>query len=180
MTGTSADGSRQLVFGYGFVETAEADPAYVMSVVVHELFGHPEYGAYTAEYHLKLYDEAAGKMSGYTQPTGEERGKEIDNFAYQGTEIYSLLRSLPYHTSISEQDKEKHKGKRLVSVDPKETVRYRIGLIKNNWDPKLAPALVRGLYMRFSLDPRIKPVALDAFKDGVRTVFNKEAKEILK
>ncbi|MFY9608511.1 MAG: DUF4157 domain-containing protein [Blastocatellia bacterium] len=176
MTGTGPDGSRQLIVGYGFVEAAEADPAYVMSVVVHELFGHAEYGHSSTTYLLALYDAAAAKLPGYTRPTGEERAKEIDNFAYQGTEIYSLLRSLPYHTPIKEKDKDKN----LTSIDPKETVEFRIGLIKENWDPKLAPALVRGLYVRFSLDPRITPKALDAFRAGVKKVFKKEAKEILK
>jgi hypothetical protein len=170
------DGTLLAVYGYAFVEAGEADAAYVMSVVVHEIFGHPEFGKYGTEYHLKLYDDAAAKMADYTQPTGDARTSEIDNFAYQGTEIYSLLRSLPYHTPIKEKDK----GKKLSSVDPKNTVRARIGLIKKNWDPKLAPALVRGLYVRFRLDPRITPEALDAFKDGVREVFKEEAKEILK
>ena len=180
MTGTAPDGTRQIQFGYAFVETAEADPAYVMSVIVHELFGHPEYGQYGTEYLLKLYDEAAAKMTDYTQPSGDARGKEIDNFAYQGTEIYSLLRGFAYHTSISKEVKEKNKGKRLVEVNPKTTVQFRLGLIKENWDPKVAPALVRGLYMRLALDPRITPKALDAFKEGVRNVFTDEAKEILK
>ena len=180
MTGTGPDGARQLVIGYAFVETAEVNPEYVMSIVVHELFGHPEFGSYGTEYLLNLYDTAATKMADYTQPTGEERLKEIDNFAYQGTEIFSLLRGFAYHTPISDEDREKHKGKRLVSVDPKETVQHRIGLIRKNWDPKLSPALVRGLYKRFNLDPRLTPEAIDAFRDGVRAVFGKEAKEILK
>lgn len=176
MTGNAPDGTRQIIFGYAFVEAAEADPAYVMRTVVHELFGHPEYGFSEETYLMALYDAAAAKVEGYSQPVGRERQTEVDNFAYQGTEIYSHLRSIPYYTPVRPEDK----GKNLVSTNPKEAVQFRIGLIKKNWDPKVAPALVRGLFVRFRLDPRITPEALDAFKDGVKSVFKDGAEVILK
>jgi hypothetical protein len=46
-----AAGSPAMV-GKAFVTSVELNPAYVMDVVVHELFGHPEYGSYGTEYHL--------------------------------------------------------------------------------------------------------------------------------
>ena len=175
-TGMAPDGTRQCVFGYNFVNTALEDPAYVMSIVVHEIFGHPAYD-WGQDYLLKLYDAAAAKVKGYVQPTGEERKAETTNFSYQGTEIYSLLRSLPYHTAIPEELKTK---KGLVEVEPKVTVRYRIRLIKEYWQPQLAKALVHGLYVRFFNDPRLTPEALEAFKDGVRKEFPDDAEGILK
>ena len=115
-------------------------------------------------------------MKNYKRPRGDARTSEIDNFAYQGTEIYSLLRSLPYHTNPRPEDKDK----KLVSIDPANTTRYRLGLIKRNWEPKVAAALVRGLYQRFKHDPRLTSDALDAFRDGVKKAFGEEeAKAIL-
>jgi hypothetical protein len=178
--GQGGGGGKTLaVFGFRFVEAAEADPAYVMSVVVHEVFGHPEYGPYGSEYHLALYDKAQAKMPGYKKPPAgsQERRSEIDAYAYQETEIYSLLRSLPYHKAIAAKDA----GKNLVSIDPKSTVEARIGLMKQQWKPDLARAILRGLYQRLLIDPRITGPAINAFRDGVRANFpKKEADEILK
>ncbi len=167
------------VFGYEFVHAAEADPGYVLGVVVHELFGHREYGAYGSEYHLKLYDEAQKKIPGYVKPAegSAERTREMDAYAYQETEIYALLMSLPYSKAIDPKDA----GKGLVGYDPAAWAKTRIGIIKSQWDPKLAIAIVRGLYQRLLLDPRISGPAINAFRDGVRLYFTAdEAKAILK
>ena len=171
-------GGKLAVFGFRFVEAAEANPAYVMSVVVHEVFGHPEYGQYGTEYHLALYDKAQAKMPGYTKPAAgtTERRSEIDAFAYQETEIYSLLRSFSYHTPIAAADA----GKGLVSIDPTSTVQARLGLIKQQWEPKLAVAIVRGLYQRLLQDPRITGPAINAFRAGVKLEFSIDEKVILK
>ena len=149
-----------------------------MSVVVHEVFGHPEYGQYGTEYHLALYDKAQAKMPGYTKPAAgtTERRSEIDAFAYQETEIYSLLRSFSYHTPIAAADA----GKGLVSIDPTSTVQARLGLIKQQWEPKLAVAIVRGLYQRLLQDPRITGPAINAFRAGVKLEFSIDEKVILK
>ena len=167
------------VFGFEFVRAAEADPGYVLGVVVHELFGHREYGPYGSEYHLALYDLAQKKMPGYVKPAGgtPARTAEKDAYAYQETEIYALLRSLPYSKSIAPKDA----GKGLVGYDPAQWAKDRIGIIKSQWEPKLAVAIVRGLYMRLLLDPRISGPAINAFRDGVKVHFSAaEAKEILK
>lgn len=167
------------VFGYEFVRAAEADPGYVLGVVVHELFGHREYGPYGTEYHLELYDQAQKKIPGYVKPAegSTERTAEMDAYAYQETEIYSLLRSLPYSKAIEPKDA----SKALVGYEPADWAKTRIGIIKSQWDPALAVAIVRGLYQRLLLDPRISGPAINAFRDGVRAHFTAdEAKAILK
>ena len=167
------------VFGYEFVRAAEADPAYVLGVVVHELLGHKEYGAYGSEYHLKLYDLAQTKIPGYTQPAAgtKERNSEIDAYAYQETEIYALLRSMSYSKDIAP----KHAGLGLVGYKPADWAKSRIGTMKTQWEPRLAVAMAQGLYQRLLLDPRISGPAINAFRDGVRIYFTAlEAKEILK
>lgn len=156
------------VFGFEFVKSVEADPAYVMDVVVHEMFGHPEYGAYGTEYHLDLYDKAMAKVPGYSKPAGAGRTREVDAYAYQETEIYSLLRGFAYHKDLAKADQ----GKGLVTVDAPNWVASRIGLMKAQWEPTLAVAMVRGLYQRLRMDPRITPAALKLFTDGVKAQFD--------
>jgi len=167
------------VFGFEFVRAAEADPGYVLGVVVHELFGHHEYGPYGSEYHLKLYDLAQKKIPGYVKPAEgtKARTAEKDAYAYQETEIYALLRSLPYSKSIAPKDVPKG----LVGYEPAQWAKDRIGIIKSQWEPKLAVAIVRGLYKRLLLDPRISGPAIKAFRDGVRIHFTvAEAAEVFK
>ncbi len=167
----SVVGGRQVaVVGRTFVRYVDANPAYAMSVVVHELHGHPEYGTYGSpgvEYGLELYDKAAALMPGYVQPTGADRRSELDAFAYQETEIYSLLRSLPYHTPLAAADA----ALQPAYIDPEPTVRARIRLIKSQWEPKVAKALLRGLYQRLAMDSRLTPAAIDAFRRGIRANY---------
>ena len=176
--GDTVGGRRVAVVGRTFTRFVQADPAYALSVVVHELHGHPEYGPYGepgSEYGLELYDRAARLMPGYTQPTGAGRTSEIDAYAYQETEIYSLLRSLPFHTPLAAKDA----ALQAAYVDPEPTVVGRLQLIKNQWEARVAKALLRGMYERFRLDPRLTPAALAAFRRSVVTVFGADAKDIL-
>jgi Domain of unknown function (DUF4157) len=168
--GEKKGGKNVATVGRTFARYVEKNPAYAMSVIVHEIHGHPEYGVYGAsgaEYGLELYDKSAKLMPGYTQPVGKPRTKELDNFGYQETEIYSLLKSLTYHTPLAAADA----GLQGVYVDPEPTVRARIAIIKKEWEPKVAKALLRGLYMRFRNDPTLKKVELEAFERSVRANF---------
>lgn len=156
------------VFGFAFVKTAEAHPGYVMDVVVHEVFGHPDYGKYGTEYHLGLYDKAMAKVPGYVQPKGKDRTTEVDAYAYQETEIYSVMRGFPYHKALEKKDQ----GKGLVSLDAPALIKARVGLIKRQWEPGLAKALLRGLYQRYRADPRLTPASLALFGDAIKAHFD--------
>lgn len=156
------------VFGFAFVKAAEADPGYVMDVVVHEIFGHPAYGKYGSEYHLKLYDQAMSKVPGYVQPTGKGRTVEIDAYAYQETEMYAVMRGFPYHKDLDKS----HQGKGLVSLNAPSLIQARVGLIKQQWEPGLAKALLRGIYQRYRADPRLTAAALDLFREAVKAHFD--------
>jgi len=156
------------VFGFAFVKAAEAHPGYVMDVVVHEVFGHPAYGQYGTEYHLTLYDKAMAKMPGYVQPTDDERTTEIDAYAYQETEIYSVMRGFPYHKDLEKRDRRKG----LVSLDAPALIMARVGLIKQQWEPGLVKALLRGLYQRYRADPRLTPASLDLFRNAIKAHFD--------
>jgi hypothetical protein len=168
--GDTVAGRRVAVVGNTFVRYVNANPAYAVSVVVHELFGHPEYGPYGSpgvEYGLGLYDRASALMPGYTQPSGDARTSEIDAYGYQETEIYSVLRSLPYHTNLAPADA----ALQANYVDPEPTVVARLAVVQGQWEPRIAKGLVRGMYQRFRLDPRLTPAAVQAFIRSVRARF---------
>jgi hypothetical protein len=164
--------------GFEFVEAVEVNPAYALSTVVHELFGHPEFDSSTgsANYQLALFQKAGTKIPGYTaDPTHEGA-----SYGYHTSEIYSLLRELPYWTPASAKDAAKHKKVAQSNYDPRTAVGWQIDEIKTEWEPSLAVDLMRGLYKRFSLDPRIQKMALDAFADVIRKKFTAaEAAKIL-
>ena len=54
-------GKQVAIVGIDFVTAVQVNPAYALSTVVHEVFGHPEYGPYGTEYHLAIYDKAVKK-----------------------------------------------------------------------------------------------------------------------
>ncbi len=151
--------------GFAFVTAAEADPAYVMDVVVHEVFGHPGYGPYGSEYHLALYDKAMATMPGYVKPAAgsEDRKTEQDAYGYQETEIYALLRGSAYRTAPKPADVAK-----VPNLDPKTLVRWHIRLMKDEWAPTLLVPILRGLRMRLVVDPRITGPAMNIFDDSLK------------
>ena len=170
--GAMVGGVPTCVVGESFTMAATANPAYALPTVVHELWGHNDYGAYGAggvELGLTVYDQAAAKMPGYTQPTGDARTSELDAYAYQETEIYSLMREVPYYTPNAPKDTAKLDS---INYDPAPTISSRIGLMKQQFAPKVAISLAHGLYQRFKIDPRLDPKALKAFEDGVRQNFS--------
>ena len=163
-----AGGTRAAV-GFAFVTAVELNPAYVMDVVVHEVAGHPEYGPYGTEYHLALYDRAMGKMPGYVKPAAgtSARRSEIDAYAYQETEMYSVLRSMAYRTAPTAADAGK-----VPNLDTQRIVTYRVGLMKKQWAPTLIAAILRGYRKRLVIDPRISGAALGVFDAALKTHFD--------
>ena len=182
--GGTKGGKRIAAVGFDFVTTVEVDPAYALSTVVHELFGHPQYGPYGTEYHLSLYDSAAKKAGFKAKPAGSAaRTTELDAYAYQETEIYSNMRELPFFTAVSAADAKKDPNLKNLNPDPKGLIADHIGLIKKQWSGAgMDVSLLRGLWVRYSLDPRIAPMALDAFKAGLKAngYSNTDIKEITK
>jgi hypothetical protein len=168
-----AAGSPAMV-GKAFVESAELNPAYVMDVAVHEIFGHPEYGPYGTEYHLKLYDAAARKIPGYTPPDTttaaghEARRLELDAYAYQETEIFAILRSMSYRTAPTTAAD----AAVVPNLDTQTLVTKHVGFIKLQWSPTVVVALLRGLRQRLAIDPRITPAALAVFDAAVLAKFD--------
>lgn len=169
--GEHSGGRHVAVVGRTFAELVEANPAYALDTIVHEVFGHPEYGPYGesgSEYGLVLYDLAAARMPGYTRPAAgtEARRSEIDAYAYQETEIYSLLRQLPYNVPLAPAHAGLH-----GHPDPEQWVTGRVARMKRQWEPRVVRALLRGMVVRFRMDPRLAPQALEAFERAIRANF---------
>jgi len=177
--GFAEQAHHRVVIGRAFALLVEANPAYALSNVMHELRGHNEYGPYGqagTEFGLELYDQAAALMPGYTQPTGADRTSEIDAFAYQETEIYSQLVEVEFHTPVSAA----HQSLEAINADPATVVRRRIGIIRRQWQSDVARALVRGMLLRFRLDPRLHSTAIQVFEQAIRDNFSStEAAAIL-
>jgi hypothetical protein len=162
------DSHHRLNFGMDFTDAATANPDYVMGVVVHEVFGHGEYGEISESYSLELYTAARPLATGAL--TAAERGappsrSERFGYGYQGTEIYAELREAQYDVrapaalGLSQGDA------------PATDIRNRVGLIKDKWEGTVARGILRGMYARFALDPRITPAALQLFIDAVNHHF---------
>lgn len=175
------------VIGQAWSDTVAVNPAYGLAIVVHEVYGHSTYGVYGApgvEYGLELYDRAAPLMPGYTQPAAgvdanangvADRREEIDNFAYQETEMYSWMRMVPYYVPTAATDTTV-----TANFDPGPQIIHRIGVLAAAWEPRVARSLLRGLYLRFMADPTIRGPAMNYFRDGVRAAFPTYAPDILR
>jgi hypothetical protein len=164
-----------LSFGMSFVETAEADPEYVVSVVVHEIAAHPEFGSRYKSYEAVIYTEAHKQVPSLGSPWDTQ--EETSTYAYIGTETYAALREVPYVKQFSPA----HAGKGLGrSIPPAENVDNKIGLIKAKYAPGIAEAVLQGLYERFRVDPRISQEALILFEETAEKYFPKALKGVPK
>jgi hypothetical protein len=176
-------GAPRCVIGESFTQAATANPAYALPTVVHELWGHNEYGPYAqpdSEQGLEIYDRSAALMPGYVRPAegSAERTSEIDAYAYQETEMYSLMREVEFYTPNAPRDRAALDS---INYDPAPTIATRIGLIKTQFEARVARSIVRGLYQRYRMDPRLVPAAIAAFTAGVRSNFPApEATQILR
>ena len=177
-----ADGtSLRAVVGDAFAQMVAANPAYALPTVVHEIWGHNtyegrgNYGTPGAAYGLDLYDKAAARMPGYRRPFGEGRQSEKDNYGYHETEIYALMREVPYYTPNAPA----HAALNRFNYDPAGAIEGRIQSIKDAFEFRVARSLLRGLFLRFLADPIVSPAAMTAFNNGVRAVFPADAAAIL-
>jgi len=174
-TGGSKRGETVQV-GFEFVVTVEVDPAYALSTVVHELQGHPIYDEKTGapNYAGKLYKAAAAKVPAAVSI--DRSGDE--SFNYWPSEIYSLLKEIPYWTVVTPADKKKKlklpgstTTADTLNYDPRGMIESWLKDIKSNWDPSLVNGIVRGFYKRIASDPGMKKVSVTEFEKIVKKVF---------
>lgn len=146
-------------FGMSFIETAEANPDYVVRVVVHEIVGHPDFGARRGSYEAKVYAEAHRQVPTLGSPW--DTMAELSTFGYIGTETYAALREVPYDVPLRPE----HAARGLsTAIEPASNIDNKIGLLKAKYAPAMAGALLQGLYERFKVDPRVSQDALALFE----------------
>jgi hypothetical protein len=164
-TANDSSGRPQAHVGFGWIELVEADPAYGASVIQHELRGHPQYDPFGATYPYRLYRRAATR-AGYPTPApgSPQEREDIDTFAYEDTEMYSLLLSAPYHTAVRPE----HAALAQYQIDPESTVRWHIRQIRSQWEPRVATGILAGFYSRILADPRMPATSVDMYRRAVR------------
>ena len=159
---------RPFTVGMDFVDAATADPEYVLGSVLHEIYGHPEYGE-SDSFKWQIYDKSVSKyFPSYTKPANRHEERLL--FDYLGTEIYAEMREFEYTKPISPADQKKGI---VGSDDPATDIDNRVKKIRDNYEPSVARSLVIGLYERFRVDPRIIPGALALYVTAVEKYFPK-------
>jgi hypothetical protein len=163
--------------GFEFVAATEVNPAYALSTVAHELLGHPVYdeASGASNYAGKLYQDAAAQVPA---PLNIDRSGG-ETFNYWPSEIYSLLKELPYWTPVSAADKKKNlvlPGSTSkvddLNYDPRGAIEDLLKLIQTNWEPSLVNGIVRGLYKRVTNDPSMKKASVTEFVAIIKKVFS--------
>ena len=175
-TGGSQPG-KTVTVGFEFVAAVEVNPAYALSTVVHELMGHPVYDEASGapNYAGKVYKDAAAQV-----PASKKIDRSgAESFDYWPSEIYSLLKELPYWTAVSAADARKSialpgstSNAAALNFDPRDGIRSWVKSIRTNWEPSLVNGMVRGLYKRVVNDPTIKKMAVTEFEAIIRKEFS--------
>jgi hypothetical protein len=187
-------GASRINIGYDFVKTVlmtddidkmlstTPKPEYMIEVVFHEFLGHQEFE--DVSYAMGIYDAAAKYRPSYTRPVvgrskreDDERRDEQMSFGYHSTEIYAIMRGFDYKHPVALADRVPGV---LVLQDPKDEIARYVGLMAKEWEPSVGASLMRGLYARFRIDPRLSTAAVGALADAIRLHFPSKAADILK
>lgn len=112
----------------------------------------------------------------------------VQTYGYWPTEMYSLLKEFPYWTAVTAADKAKSVAlpgstttMDRINYDPRGAVGGYIKNVMTRWDPTIAKALLRGFYKRLIVDPTVKGIAVNAYRELVKKVVGEPvASEILK
>jgi hypothetical protein len=159
------DGDGTCTLGRSAVESIEADPAFFLSVAVHEIAGHREFerGHSVSAY---LYQLAAGSIPGYVEPEpgSPEAEAEWQRYTYFESEIGALLREHAHW--VEQTDKGQNPGS-----SPTARLAAVLRQVKDQWAPELRAPLFRGLATRFAADPRISEGACQTFEAEVQAVL---------
>lgn len=157
-----------------FVALAEANPAYVLQFVAHEVYGHPVFDTKGRTYQGDLFQKAAALTPSGTvaDPSGTQ------NYNYYPSEIYSWLLMVPYAKPTAAADKAKMLGTPgnsdtvdVANWKPQGSIDGWVAELKSKWEASLAPGLMRGFYKRVANDPAVKKVSLAALQSAIVKAF---------
>ena len=126
-------------------------------------------------YSGQLYQDAAAKVP--ASQTVDRSGGET--FDYWTSEIYSLLKEIPYWTAVAPAEATKTvalpggaKTLTRLNYDPRGAIKGNLQQIAANWAPSLVNGIVRGFCKRIAADPSMKKVAVTEFETLVKAVFS--------
>ncbi len=171
--------------GTQWVEAAEKDSASVYGNITHEMGGHNYYG----DVHIgsNIQSGAVSQLDAKDQETAKKGNHNpFTIYGYMETEIFAELYEFTYATTGNPTDtpfEVDAKGTDLTSernrrVGKNKDKPFRVGDVKDNlkqikvsFAPTVAEGIVRGLWRRVQIDPRILDKAKELFVADVRAVF---------
>ncbi|MBA3462715.1 MAG: LysM peptidoglycan-binding domain-containing protein [Deltaproteobacteria bacterium] len=168
--------------GTRWVEAAETDTASVYGNITHEMGGHNYYGATNG---WKIQEKAIDQLDGKEKEKATSGGNSSwSAYGYMETEIFAELYEFTYATKGNPTDtpfEVDAKGQDLTGERKRKTrsgkeflvgdVSYQLKRIKAAFAPKVAEAVVRGLWRRVQVDPRILDKAKELFATDVKGVL---------
>jgi hypothetical protein len=169
--------------GLRWVEAAETDPAAVYGNIAHEMGGHNFYGETNG---WDIQWQAIGKLDEKEEKKAYSgKNHPFSAYGYMETEIFAELYEFTYATTGNPTDtpfEVDAKGTDLTPERKRPTpsgkefrvgdVKYQLTRIKAAFAPKVAEAVIRGLWRRVQIDPRILDKAKELFAADVKAVFN--------
>ncbi|HEY5951420.1 MAG TPA: LysM peptidoglycan-binding domain-containing protein [Kofleriaceae bacterium] len=168
--------------GVGWVEAAENDIAGVYGNIAHEMGGHNYYGE-TKGWDIQW--QAIGKLGEKEEKTAYSgKNSAFSAYGYMETEIFAELYEFTYATTGNPTDtpfEVDAKGTDLTPERKRPTksgkefrvgdVKYQLTRIKAAFAPKVAEAVVRSLWRRVQIDPRILDKGKELFVADVKGVL---------
>jgi hypothetical protein len=171
--------------GTQWVEAAENDVASVYGNIAHEMGGHNYYGGGNG---WDIQAQAISKLGAKEEETAYSgKNHPYSAYGYMETEIFAELYEFTYATTgnptdtpfeVDAQGKDLTPERKRPTKSGKEfrvgDVKYQLTRIKAAFAPKVAEAVVRGLWRRVQIDPRILDKAKELFVTDVRSVLGIE------
>ncbi len=158
-----------LYVGRRWVEAAEKDPEAVFANIMHEMMGHAAYGAANIDGRDIMEAVIAGLPDDQQSVATGSKNSLGSAYAYMETEIFAELYEAeldrPDNPTDRPWDEDQKKRK------PHGDVQYELEQIKAAFAPKVAEAMVRGLWRRVQLDARLSDATRSKFAERVKTVF---------
>lgn len=159
----------KLYAGKEWLLAAQSNRARVYANIAHEMVGHNEYG--TAVSWEKIMKGALDKMPPAERTKAHSGGNSVYSaYGYMETEIFAELYEHKYDRADNPTD---HPFDFPGDTTGRfEDVKKKLQSIKDNYEPQLAEAIVRGLWIRAKFDDFISDATKTKFKDRVKTVFS--------
>ena len=168
--------------GTRWVEAAESDITGVYGNITHEMGGHNYYGETNG---WDVQWQAISKLGAKEEETAYSgKNSAYSAYGYMETEIFAELYEFTYATTGNPSDtpfEVDAKGTDLTPERKRKTksgkpflvgdVKNQLSRIKAAFAPKVAEAVVRSLWRRVQIDPRILDKAKELFAVDVKAVL---------